>query len=70
MKVYTCTDHDGHYPVGVASVVVAETLEQAGLLLDSQLLENGLGSFLEKPYILVELSLELPKAIVLANGDY
>lgn len=65
--VWTCTDHAGHYPVGVASVVVAETGDQACDLLNAELVNRGL-----KPggYSMVELRTDRPRAVVLNDGNY
>lgn len=68
MDVYVCTDHDGHWPVGVCSVVVAGSEHQARGLLQAELHEHGLDE--RKPFTLRRLSLEQPKAFVLLNGDY
>jgi hypothetical protein len=65
--LFTCTDHDGHYPVGVASIVVAESEAEARQLLGSKLLLEGL-----KPdaYTLSPVDESRPQAIILANGNY
>lgn len=68
LNVYTCTDHDGFYPVGVASVVVAETEEIARDLLKTELKEHGLDY--HKPFTLRRINTAHPKAFVLLNGDY
>jgi hypothetical protein len=70
MNVYTCKDHDGHFPVGVASIVVADSEDEAREILDAELKANGLKPFARCPYTLVSLSTSSPKAIVLNNGDY
>ena len=67
-KTYICTDHDSHYPVGSASVVNAKSKNAAILLLDKELIANGL-----KPFELYPYTLKIVKdgqAIVLCNGDY
>jgi hypothetical protein len=65
--VFTCTDHAGHWPVGVASVVIADSEAEAHRLLDAELTRRGL-----KPghYTLKHLSLIEPRAVVLCDGDY
>ncbi len=68
MKVWTCTDHDGHWPVGVASVVVADTEDQARELLKAEIKEHGLDH--HKPFTLRRINTSRPKAFVLQNGDY
>jgi len=55
MKVFTCIDHETAYPVGGASVVVAETEERAREILYSELSRCGLGKY--KDFTLVELDL-------------
>jgi hypothetical protein len=69
-KVYICTDHDGHYPVGVASVVVAWNETHARQLLDESLIQNGLKPYADHPYTLTALDLHTSYAGVLRNGDY
>jgi hypothetical protein len=67
LKVFTCTDHKGHWPVGVASVVVADSETGARQLLDRELRLHGLAP---SDYTLQEISTELPRAFVLTDGDY
>jgi hypothetical protein len=68
MEVYVCTDHDGHFPVGVCSVVVAHSEAEARGLLKAELHKLVLDE--NKPFTLRRLSLESPKAFVLLDGDY
>jgi ApbE superfamily uncharacterized protein (UPF0280 family) len=42
MKVWTNTTFDGHWPVGTAAVVVAETSSEAAALLTNLLNSTGL----------------------------
>lgn len=70
MKLYTCIDHDCHYPVGVASVIVAPNELHARLHLDNALRKQGLKPNDEYKYSLVEIDLEKTQAIILQNGDY
>lgn len=70
MKVFICTDHDDHYPVGVASVVIAKTKKTAQKLLDAALVECGLRTFALKPYTLRVLSTDKASAHVLRDGNY
>lgn len=65
--IWTCVDHDGHYPVGVASVVVAATESDARALLDAALKTEGL---VPDDYTLERISADEPCAYVLNNGDY
>ena len=68
IKVYTCIDHEGHWPVGVASVVVAEDEGQARILLDAELVEQGL--LAKESYTLQEMDLGQAQVVILADGDY
>jgi len=70
MKVFTCTDHDGHWPIGVASVIVAKDKRQARKLLDKELVVRGLLPRAEQEYTLDEVSLDVAQALVLQGGDY
>jgi hypothetical protein len=67
MNIYTCTDHDGHW-VGVASVVVADSEDQARALLAAELKTHGLDG--AKPFTLRRINTEAPRAFVLQDGDY
>jgi hypothetical protein len=69
-RVWTVTDHDGHWPVGVASVVVADSEERARMVLDGQLEADGLRPFAQAPYTLIEVPLDREHAVVLCNGEY
>jgi hypothetical protein len=68
LHVYVCTDHDYHFPVGVASVVIARNQVDARGLLDAQLEARGLNP--NKPYTLVEIGQDGPVAVVLCDGNY
>ena len=67
MKVYICTDHDGHSPVGVASVIVAMNEGQADVLLASELIKCGLDPV---KFTLQELDTATPAVHVLQDGEY
>lgn len=67
MKAFTCIDHDGLWPVPVASVVVAETEQEARDLLAKALKDGGLNP---TGFTLQEINLTAPNAAILSNGDY
>jgi hypothetical protein len=69
VKVWTCTGFDGHYPVGTAAVVVAETAEQAADELNRELRRRGLAGDVTSDGMR-ELETETPGALVLADGNY
>lgn len=68
LKLFTCTDHEGLWPVPVASIVLAEDEAQARDQLRIALGLNGLGK--SNDFTLTEVDLGVRQAIVLSNGDY
>lgn len=70
LKVFTANDHDGHWPVGACSVVVATDEPEARRLLDTALIADGLKPCEEVKYTLRELDLTTPAAVILDNGEY
>lgn len=68
MRVFYCTDHDGYYPVGVASIVVAPHIETARMALASRLDKLGLDG--DKPFTLTELDLTKAQILILRDGNY
>lgn len=68
MKVFTYIDHDCHYPVGVASVIVAESREAAAYQLSVALALNGLDP--NTGFTLRELNTSVASAIILLDGNY
>lgn len=68
MKVFTCTDHEGFWPVGVASLVVAEDQTKAAQLLMDALVKEGINQV--DPFHLEEIDVTRPQAVILHNGDY
>ena len=70
MKIYTCTDHDCFWPVGVASVIVATNEEEAKRLLDEKLKKKGLKTYSKSPYTFNELLTDKPEATILHDGNY
>lgn len=68
MRVYTCTDFKGHYPVGSAAVVVARNGVEAEKQLREVLREEGLGD--DESLTMVRLNVSKKNVVVLCNGDY
>lgn len=68
LKVFTCNDHEGFWPVGVASVIVAADETEARDLLKVELRSHGLKS--EQPFTLREIRTDRPRAFVLMDGNY
>lgn len=66
MKVFVCTDHNHHNPVGVASVIVAADDAAARQLLEQELEARGLGGGV---FSLQEIAME-PAAHILCDAEY
>lgn len=67
MKLFTCTDHATIWPVGGASIVIANDEPEARHLLSQQLSGLGLNS---QPFTLTEIDISCCRAIILSDGDY
>lgn len=67
-RVFVCTDHAGHYPVGVASVIIADSEVQARGLLEEELRTRGLNP--DEPFTLQEVTSTDPRVVVLNDGNY
>lgn len=67
LRLFTCTDHKGHWPVGVASIVLAHDETHARVLLDAALAHRGLG---DGAFTLNEIVTNVAQAIVLNDGEY
>lgn len=77
MRLFTCTDHDCHWPVGVASIVIAPDEQTAVHLLADALKERGLKSWKTNDqgqhlanFTLREIPLDKSLALVLQDGNY
>jgi len=70
MRIFTCTNFKGHYPVGAAAVIVANTEAEAETLLELELERIGLPQERHWQPELIELSPNFPGATILVNGDY
>ena len=69
LKVFTCTQFDGYYPVGVAAVVVAGTKEEAAERLTEKLISIGLKQYI-RPEQMTEMLTSVPYVALLCDGDY
>ena len=69
MKVYTCTNFEGHYPVGSAAVIVAPNRVVAKLLLSTELKRNKLPGCVKVDDI-IELDITEASVNILNDGDY
>jgi hypothetical protein len=69
VNVFTCTQASGHWPVGFAAVVVAETRLEAARLLEKALVEAGLPQPIPARWMKA-LSLNQPVVQILHDGNY
>jgi hypothetical protein len=69
MKAWTCIEFDGHWPVGVAAVVAAETAEDAAAFLSDQLTRVGLPQPITAEQM-CEFPLREGACAILRDGDY
>ena len=67
-KIWTHNDFQGHWPVGTAAVVIAETQGAAAQILDAELKKIGLPPCEAKGF--VELPFSLGEVRILCDGDY
>ncbi len=68
MKIWTNNEFAGHWPVGTAAVVVAETPEDAAEYLNMFLAERGLGPCEAKQF--KEMPFEDGQVAILSDGNY
>lgn len=68
MNVYICQNHQGHWPVGVGSVVVAENENDARRILVDRLAVHGVKQ--TEPFTLWPINLTEAAAFVLCDGNY
>jgi len=68
MYLWTCTDHDSVYPVGCASLVIAETEERAEELLNAALQAANLDA--RKAFTLKRHPVNREYVEILNDGDY
>jgi len=69
MKTFVCTQFTGHYPVGVAAVVIAPDRVTATLILNEQLKQRFLPG--DAAIVnMIEIPTDLPSCVILADGNY
>ena len=69
MNIYTYTDFKGHWPVGVAAVMVAENRDQAVELLEKRLNRIGLAQTIDSKKVIL-VSTSSPHVLILNDGNY
>lgn len=69
MPIYTNTNFCGHWPVGTAAVVTAESPERAAELLEAELAKNGLPQKV-KPTDMWRHESDQETVQILCDGDY
>ena len=69
MAVFVNSAFEGHWPVGVAAVVIANTAIEAAELLNDELQKRGLRRSATREQF-VKLADDKHQAVVLCDGDY
>lgn len=70
-RIYSCTNFRGKYwPVGVASVIVANDKKEAKQLLDAKLKEAGIPIEGDGCYTLTEIDIQSKGVAILNDGKY
>lgn len=69
MRVFTCTNFEGTWPVGTAAVVVAEDESEAAKTLGLELAQTGCGTHWQD-LVMTEVDLTEQRAYVLRDGEY
>ena len=69
MKVFTCNNFHGHYPVGAAAVVVADDVNVARQMLRDHLTAIGLDQG-DRKLELHQVFTSKPTTIILVDGNY
>lgn len=67
MRLYTSVNHDGHYAVPVASIVLAPNEIIARKILGAALVARGLSG---EDFTLKEVATHTSQAVILSDGDY
>jgi len=69
MGVYVCNQFTGHYPVGTAAVVVAESQQHAAELLNEQCKREGLPGDANANGMALVMQ-DKPQTVILCDGNY
>ncbi len=71
MRVFTCDNFEGHYPVGVAAVMIANGPDAAKLMLIDHLASIGLPQS-ERVAAKIEIKelVLMPGVTIIADGNY
>lgn len=69
MKVFTCCEFEGHWPVGTAAIAVAKDKESAKINLQKKLGEIALTQEIEMDSI-KEVDLSVEHVDILCDGNY
>lgn len=69
MKVFTCNDFKGAWPVGTAAVIVADNIGEARAALMAELSRLNLPQGVD-PITIHQVHTSKPQVIILCDGDY
>lgn len=67
MKIFTCNDFKGVWPVGTSALIIAKTKEEAEHMLIAEL--NSRKLYQNQPFALNEIDL-IKQVVILNDGDY
>lgn len=67
MKIFTCNDFKGVWPVGTAALIIAETKEEAEHMLIAEL--NSRKLYQNQPFALKEID-QIKQVVILNDGEY
>lgn len=70
MKVFTCTNFEGFYPVGTSAIIVAVDKKQAREFLLKALPKDLRGKNSSKELVFNEVDLVTTNCVILQDGNY
>lgn len=70
LRIFTCTNFKGHWPVGSAAVIIAENESDARSELWNTLKSRGLGNDDPSKWELIEIEPTSTQIRILCDGQY
>lgn len=70
LKIFTCNNFEGIYPVGTAAIMVAHDKEEAKSMLLANMKERKLEQNRNDPLKIEEINCDSPKILILNDGNY
>lgn len=69
MRIFACKSFKGHWPVGTAAIITAETADVAAEMLEKELKDIGLHQEICSEQM-IEIDASCPSILILNDGDY